>query len=274
MSNGTSNYENLFNPTTLTSGGAAGVFTVDSVNSGTARGSTNSQQQAFQFGVDTNGVTDPYVAHTRILAPFAGITPQGSQSMGLFVGTGDQNNYVQILVTANNGSPAIQVGYEVNGVFTLGATTLLTWPLTGSIDLYLSIDPNSNTVQPGYAITSGGNTGSRILVGSSIAIPSQWINNPLKGMAVGVISTTLGTAPNFSATWDFMSVVLEGSGGINGLVEPESLNSVAESPEDRFDVNGDGTVSPLDALIVINTLSHLSSAQGEGPVIVSSNRSM
>jgi hypothetical protein len=33
---------------------------------------------------------------TRIVGPFKGVTPQNYQSMGLFLGTGDQDNYVKI----------------------------------------------------------------------------------------------------------------------------------------------------------------------------------
>ena len=35
--------------------------------------------------------------------------------MGLFVGTGDQDNYVK-LITAHNGHPGVQALKEVNGV--------------------------------------------------------------------------------------------------------------------------------------------------------------
>jgi len=279
MTNGTSNYASLFDGTKLTAGGAAGVLTIDEVNAGTATGSTNTQQQAFQFGVKTNSVFDPFSARTRILAPFAGITPQGAQSMGLFIGTGDQNNFVRIWVTANNGVPAINVASEINGVFTNGTTSLLVLPLQASIVLYLKVDPVSNTVQPSYAFTNNGNTGARILVGAPIVIPSSWRTSAARGMAVGIISTTAGTAPKFSATWDFLSVEDDGFAGLtnaNILVSndpiPTTDGPVAESDAamesttnsgqtqvpkalNRFDVNEDGTVTPIDVLIVINELS-------------------
>ncbi len=287
MTNGTSNYASLFDATKLTAGGAAGVLTIDEVNAGTATGSTNTQQQAFQFGVKTSDVIDPFSAHTRILAPFAGIVPQGAQSMGLFVGTGDQNNFVRIWVTANNGAPAINVASEINGVLTNGTTSLLVLPLQASIDLYLTIDPVSNTVQPSYAVTDNGNTGARILVGAAIAIPSSWRTNAARGMAVGIISTTAGTAPKFSATWDFLSVTDDGFAGLASaslLVgnDPTPTTSVpavelgaASNPEptlvpkalNRYDVNQDGAVSPVDVLIVINELTrngrNANSADGE-----------
>ena len=48
-------------------------------------------------------------------APFAGLTPQGNQSMGFYIGTGDQDNYAKLVLTANGGSPGVQFVEEVGG---------------------------------------------------------------------------------------------------------------------------------------------------------------
>ena len=39
--------------------------------------------------------------------------------MGVFVGTGDQDNYVKVVVAANGGTPEVQVVQEVDGVSTV-----------------------------------------------------------------------------------------------------------------------------------------------------------
>jgi hypothetical protein len=209
MSNGVSDYRTLFDPNKVTAGGAAGVFTLDQVLAGTAQGPNNSQQQAFQFGVATANATEPFSAHTRLLAPFSGVTPQGKQQMGLFIGTGDQDNFIQIVLHANNGNPVIQVGSEVAGNFVWGDASPFASAGPSYVDLYLTIDPIAKTVQPNYSITKDGKTSLRMLAGAPISIPGAWLDDVDQGLAVGIISTTEGTAPGFSATWDFLSVVEE-----------------------------------------------------------------
>ncbi|MGH9284367.1 MAG: malectin domain-containing carbohydrate-binding protein, partial [Acidimicrobiales bacterium] len=112
MTNGVSDYLSLFDPAQMTAGGAAGVVTVDAVPAGDPLGSSNSQQYGFQFGAAVPG--ERFVAHTRVMAPFAGLTPQGSQSMGLFIGTGDQDNYAKLVVSAQGGG-GVQFLREVAG---------------------------------------------------------------------------------------------------------------------------------------------------------------
>ncbi len=100
----------------MTVGGAAGVLTVAQVPPGDATGTTNTQQYAFQYGVNANpSNTGVFTAHTRIDAPFAGIAPQGNQSMGFYIGTGDQDNYAKLVLTANGGNPGVQFVEEVGG---------------------------------------------------------------------------------------------------------------------------------------------------------------
>src|SRR5215216_3545453 len=91
MTNKSSNYKSLYDPANMTAGGAAGVVTIDKVPAGEAYKSTNTQKYGFQFGVNATAASGKFTAHTRIAAPFAGMTPQNNQSMGLFVGNGDQD---------------------------------------------------------------------------------------------------------------------------------------------------------------------------------------
>ena len=114
MTNGSSNYESLFNSAGMTGGGAAGVVTVDKVADGDALGSTNTQKYGLQFGVKPPS-SGTFTAHTRIAGPFAGLTPQDDQSMGLFLGTGDQDNYVKVVTFANGGAGGVQARKEVGG---------------------------------------------------------------------------------------------------------------------------------------------------------------
>jgi hypothetical protein len=201
MTDGVTNYANLFDETKMTVGGAAGVLTVDQVPSGDAYGANNSQRYAFQFGVDAHPAdTGTFTAHTRIVGPFAGLTPTGFQSMGLYVGTGDQDNYAKLVVSANNGSPGIQFVQEVGGADTARPVAPVTMPGPDSIDLYLTVDPAAATVQPSYRVVTGGVAGPLHLLGATSAIPTAWLTNASRGLAIGTIATSTG-GPTFPATW-------------------------------------------------------------------------
>ena len=204
MSNGHSDYASLYDPTRMTAGGAAGAMTVDSVPPGDAYAGSNNQQYAFQFGLNTQpSSTGTFTVHTRLIGPFAGLSPQGSQSMGVFIGAGDQDNYVKLVVTANGGSPGVQFLKETSGVVSSRPVAPVTMPGSDSVDLFVTVDPVSSTVQPRYRVTTGGVASPLTTLGSTSAIPSDWLASTTRGLAVGVIATSSGAQP-FPATWDLI----------------------------------------------------------------------
>ncbi|HEX5017082.1 MAG TPA: kelch repeat-containing protein [Actinomycetes bacterium] len=235
MNNGSSDYLSQFDADQMTSGGAAGVTTVDAVDPGTATGASNDQKYGFQFGFAP--ATTPFTAHTAILAPFAGVEPTGKQSMGLFVGTGDQDNYVKVVATAGNGSPGIQVEREVNGTTSASSVTPVNLPGPNAIDLYLTVDPESLSVQASYSTTAGGQTSDRIPVGQPQPIPSGWLNSNEQGMATGIISTSSGGG-TFPATWDFMEVEEEAAAPPTNVVAQDGFNRTVNGGWGQADVGG------------------------------------
>ncbi|MGH9269020.1 MAG: hypothetical protein ACRD0D_12700, partial [Acidimicrobiales bacterium] len=204
MTNGVSDYLSLFDPAQMTAGGAAGVVTVDAVPAGDPLGSSNSQQYGFQFGAAVPG--ERFVAHTRVMAPFAGLTPQGSQSMGLFIGTGDQDNYAKLVVSAQGGG-GVQFLREVAGSAVTRPLAPVPLPGPEAIDLWLAVEPATATVQPSYAVTTGGTRGPRTNLGGPEAIPPAWAARGAV-IAAGVISTSSG-GPPFPASWDFLNLEAE-----------------------------------------------------------------
>jgi N-acetylneuraminic acid mutarotase len=206
MTNGTSNYATLFDPAKMTAGGAAGVATVDEVSEGDAFESQNTQEYGLQLGVMPPA--GRFTAHTRILAPFKGLTPQDYQSMGMSIGTGDQDNYVKLVVSANGGSGGVEFLEEVGGNPTQWPQAPVTLPGPSAIDLYLTIDPAANTIQPSFTVTTAGLTGSRTTVTDPKPIPASWLHGT-SALAGGLISTSNGPAPPFAATWDLFEIVAE-----------------------------------------------------------------
>ena len=224
MTNKSSDYRNLYDAANMTAGGAAGAATIDKVPSGDANGTANTQKYGFQFGVNATASTGKFTAHTRILAPFAGMTPQDAQSMGLFIGNGDQDNYVKLVANANGGTGGIKFAKEVGGAITGRPTAPVSMPGPNAVDLYLTVDPAANTVQPSYTVTSGGVTGPRNNVGAPMTIPAGWFGGTT-GLAVGIISTSAGPGPEFPATWDFIEVTPDVSANPPGQWQTLAPNS-------------------------------------------------
>jgi hypothetical protein len=138
-----------------------------------------------------------------VLAPFSGTTPTGNQAIGMYFGTGNQDNFVQLALAANSGSPGLRITKEVSGTDTMQPVIPLTLPGPESVDLYLTITPSSNTAQASYRVTTGGVTGPLIPIGTTIQFPSAWLTQANRGLAVGVMATSSG-GPTFPATWSIL----------------------------------------------------------------------
>ena len=201
MTDGTSDYASLFDATKMTTGGAAGVVTVDEAGDGDALGAANTQHYGFQHGVDVTGTSPAFVVHTRLPAPFSGTTPTGDQSYGVHFGTGTQDDYVKLVIAANNGAGGFRLVDEQGGTPSTVTVPGPAWPGPGAVDLYLRVDPASHTVQASYAVDGA----APVAVGGPRTVPAAWFTGTT-APAVGLISTSTGAAPPFPATWDFLEV--------------------------------------------------------------------
>ncbi|QHT65774.1 choice-of-anchor D domain-containing protein [Rhodocytophaga rosea] len=203
MRNGTTNYLQQFNEDNLIPGGAVGAFSVVDASIGDALGNQNNQENAFQFGINVDSNTEPYTVRARMLgAFFNNQTPANFQSQGVYIGTGDQNNYIKIVLNANGGTPGIEVVYENGGVPVIQQYSIGVLP-SQSLDLLLAVNPIAGTVQARYAK----NGGTVVSIGSPIAVSGPLLTSiqSTPALAVGIISTSRGATP-FTATWDFIHV--------------------------------------------------------------------
>lgn len=210
MNNGDSNYLRLYSDTNLIAGGAVGAFSIVSVPDGDALGTLNTQQNAFQFGIKTANNL-PYTLKSRLLGPFFNNkTPQNSQSQGIYIGTGDQDNYIKIAINANGGKGGIEVIAENNGVPATAQYSVSGILSSATMDLFLSVNPQAGTVQPKYAIDNGRTIplGSPIKVSGSLLTAIQGYETASAVYAVGIIATSRGASP-FTATWDFINVTTD-----------------------------------------------------------------
>jgi hypothetical protein len=202
MCNGTTDYITLFDEDNLIAGGAVGAFTIEEVPAGDAL--NNNQQYSFQFGVKTSN-EGTFTVQSGILPMFFdNLTPVNNQSQGIYIGTGDQDNYLKIVLNANGGAGGFEVLCENEGVTTSTQFSLPGGIPLGSISFYITVDPANSRAFVKYSI--GGE--SPVTLGDPVPLSGPLldaITNPAKAMAVGVIATSNGASP-FNASWDYLEV--------------------------------------------------------------------
>ena len=228
MTNG-QNYAELYDGSQVRAGGATEKFSVDAVPFGDAYENKNSQEYAFQYGVDTPN--EPFVVRTTVVAPFSDdMTPENYQSAGMQIGTGDQENYVKLVASAQDadGNPngGVEFLLEEDGAVDDSQQTVLSEPgVFGSgqiIDLYLTVDPTTdptpNDGSADVAVTAAYsiNGGQQVEFGGTLPAPESWftsnsVSGQSVGTAVGLISTANGADNTFSASWDRLTVKTVGS---------------------------------------------------------------
>ena len=85
-------------------GGTAGQLTLPTIGPETARGTTNTQVNAFQYGFNAANACDVFTIEAKINGPFDGITPVSGQSVGIYIGSGDQDNFMFLGAATDNGA--------------------------------------------------------------------------------------------------------------------------------------------------------------------------
>ncbi len=237
MTNGTSDWLDLYDPDDIIAGGAAPLLGLQVVGLGDAHLAGNDQANGFQFGITPP--TAPFVVHARVVAPFDDDSdPQNFQSAGLQIGPGDQDNYLKLVANANGGAGGLQLALETDGTFVEKPTTTEAGVLGSgaAIDLYLIIDPGANTATARYSL-DGGTTIQPYGADSTFAIPTSWLDGT-QGLAVGVLATANGSSSAFSVDWDLLEAHLSS--------EAPELSASDESPTVEEGSTLDVTISATD----------------------------
>ncbi|WP_162224315.1 malectin domain-containing carbohydrate-binding protein [Halorussus salinus] len=204
MTNGT-DYQDLYDTSQMTIGGAAEVLTVEQVPPGDAYSDTNTQQYAFQYGV--NPPDEPFVVETTV-SSFPD-DPANYQSAGLYIGTGDQANYTKLVVAADGGNGGIQFAKEVEDTFSSQPTVSDSAVTTSKTTLRLTVDPTTDPAPDNdvdeVAVTAEYEVNGNATEVGTTAVPATWLDTS-DGVApaVGVIATSNGASP-FPATWTDIS---------------------------------------------------------------------
>ncbi|WP_156653324.1 hypothetical protein [Methylobacterium sp. Leaf111] len=274
MLNGVDPYTAQYDPNKTIMGGAASGVLIQDITAGTSL--TNTQTDAYQFGIDIGADVATYTVTGKVNNPFDGTTPQDNQSVGFFIGTGDQANYVRFVAGAATfkgvaNTPVIDIIVESGNAVVAHQTYAV--PVFGSgqkaitasdaIFLSFNVDPVLGTVTPTWTVSRGSTQSDPgdLFTGSGTAIPlSGELLEAIRGtrvlttsagastatgLAVGIIATSEGPGAPFPATFNAIDVTS------TAKAEPEA--GVAEL---IFTPNAGINVSTFDPnTIKLNNLS-------------------
>ena len=231
MMNRGEDYLQRMSPDNIIGGGTAGLFTVAEAGAGFALASSRSQKDAYQFAVNSDEFTTPFVVTGRLSGPFFANAPTASQRQGIYVGTGDQDNFVWVALHANGGAGGLEVVHEVSG----SVVSQVMYPLSGltthsTIDLSFAIDPAAGTIHPGYQVAEGSTV---VPLGSPINVTGAVLQSVMgtQPLAVGLFATTSnGATPTFSATWDYFDVTpVIATSRAKVIIDPSGSNMATAS---------------------------------------------
>jgi len=212
MSNQTTDYLQLYDTDNLVAGGAAGAITINETPEGDAFNNINNQMYAFQFGININKNTPPFIIKVRMKGPFFnGNQPANNQSIGAYIGVGDQDNYLKAVLSGDGGQAGIEVAFENGGVQTSDWHKLSNIPQNGLVLQFL-VNPGTGSVgilyeYDGYPVSPAGNP---ITLQGPLLETMQGNN----AMAIGIIATSRNSSQPFNATWDFIEVYSESVAGV------------------------------------------------------------
>jgi hypothetical protein len=215
MNNGT-DYAKLHDPSNVQAGGAADTLGLETVTAGSAYGSTNTQEYAYQFGA--NPPNESFVVHSRILGGFDGEVPEEYQNYGIYFGDGTQSNYAKLVIGARDpGEADGEVEFVVEEADNPTSTKLPESGIVGNnVELYLTVHPTTDptpndgsddaAVSAEYAIGDG----ERVHVANG-SVPASWVTGD--SVAVGVMGTATGSGETYPASYDLLEVERTAEGG-------------------------------------------------------------
>lgn len=215
-------------------GGAIGAMTMQ-MTVGTALGTTNTQEKAFQYGIETDistGVFTILGGLANFNAPLQlygnGAAPNGE--LGFFMGDGTQSNYIKFVITQNG----LTVLQEINDVpqTPINLTIAVGDRPNSSAIFYFVVDATNGNISLEYVLDNGTRTVMTTLTASgSILDAIQQASTPL---AVGLIGTSNAIGVELEGTWDFLSVLDGNPFIVQGITE---LNANVDEGDGVFNLD-------------------------------------
>ncbi|MGB3547435.1 MAG: malectin domain-containing carbohydrate-binding protein, partial [Saprospiraceae bacterium] len=263
MMNGTTDYLNQFDEANISAGGAAGKMAFDLVSSGDAAGAGNNQENAFQLGINVDANSIPFTFRSEVESPFFLVggnasIPVSFQSQGVYIGTGDQDNYLKVVFSTGTSDTDAAYGMDVcleeQGVISCVSYDVPDITAAAGVEIFISVDPGANTAGS-FVSLDGGATVTQL--GSALTLPACFLDAAdSRGLAIGLIATSRGTGPEFGASWDFFSVEENQSGQL--VVGPTPLDFgvvPTDAPPLSLNLGAINQGSPTDGPITITSLT-------------------
>ncbi|GAL85257.1 Kelch repeat-containing protein [Sporocytophaga myxococcoides] len=256
MSNYKTDYLNMYDPYNMVAGGAAGALTLEAVTPGDAFEDINTQMNAFQFGINVDKFSGTYMVSAAILPSyFNATTPKDDQSQGIYIGNGDQDNYIKLVINSNGGKGGIALVTEVNGKATIVQNELPSSTIpTGPIIFKFYIDPENAVVYPMYEIAKSSYSFAPITTSGRTRGAIQKSDTTL---AVGIISTSRNANETFNATWDYIEVkpAIISSINWNNSSSPSNIIAYPNPTRDIINISFKDKIEQNYAIKIYNSMS-------------------
>ena len=259
MTNGVTDYLSQYdaNHPDLIMGGAVGLASFPA-SKGDAL--SNDQLYAFQFGVGVNSNSNTFIVESQMLGNFfngISVNQLQNQTQGIYIGKGNQDDYLKIVLAANNGNPGIQVLCENEGVVVHNEITAISNILAAEeIHLLLKVDARLGTVQPQYFTSSSPvitNLGTPI----TLTGPLKLVVQGSQAMAVGLMASA-GNANPFLVSYNFIKITSPSPFVANAIPDVSKTVNSGNHQIDLSSVFGDdGGVGSLTYSVQNNSNTNL-----------------
>jgi hypothetical protein len=234
----------LYTSANIIAGGAGGVIQLKNVQEGDFTEGNNTLKDALQAGV----TFDDSVATANVTMTMANWIPNatsngGFPSAGLQIGTGDQDNFIKLVLGGRGESAGgkytsaiFETSMENLGVAQTSAVTnnaLLSATSASWVQLRLAVNLETNTVTPYWrfgtgAVSSATDANAAFTAGTSLSVPSgsallkaiqgdYTVGGKASGMAVGLLATS-NDGEAFTADFDGVTITTTAKSGTTNPV--------------------------------------------------------
>jgi len=187
-------------------GGAIGAMTMQ-MTSGTALGTTNTQEKAFQYGVQVDNTTGGFAVEGAIqnfddIYQLYHPASPATGEIGIFMGDGTQSNYIKFVINQSG----IQVLQEIADV--PGTPIDIAIPTgdrpSNTVKFRFSIDPASGQITADYQLDGDSFQNAGTLTAQGLILSA--LQNTSEDLAVGLIGSSNQAGTEVEGTWDYLYV--------------------------------------------------------------------
>ena len=172
----------------------------------------NTDKSSHQIGLKLCDANEPVWIRTQINGPFFSGGSSQEYLQGMYIGSGDQDNFVLLALNGDGkGGAGFKIVEEIEGLASERFYSIPTVLSETSLNLFWELNPNQHTAQAYY---TRGNSDEYHSIGPTILLTgktlaamdcSYRLNNRPSYLAVGLLAKS-GSAKPFSATYDYLEI--------------------------------------------------------------------